>query len=66
MKAIRCYLLRNGVIRAVEVLRCSSDEDAIEQGLRQLEKRKDEFSGIELWDGPRRVYHHSANVSESA
>ena len=66
MNAMRCYFLKNGVIRAVEVVRCASDAAAIEHALQLFEKRKGEFAGIELWDGSRLVYQHPANVRRSA
>jgi hypothetical protein len=66
MNPMRCYFLKNGVIRAVEVVRSSSDEAAIEQAIQLYDKRKDEFAGIELWDGRRLVYQHPENVRQSA
>lgn len=66
MNAMRCYFLKNGVIRAVEVVRSTSDEAAIGQALELFEKRKEEFGGIELWDGNRLVHQHPANVRQSA
>lgn len=66
MNAMRCYFLKNGVIRAVEVVRCTSDEAAVERALQLYEKRKDEFTGIELWDGNRLVHQHPVNVRQSA
>ena len=66
MKAMRCYFLKNEVIRAVEVVRCTSDEAAIEYALQLFERRKDEFAGFELWDGNRLVHQHPASVRRSA
>lgn len=66
MSALRCYFLKNGTIRSVEVVRCTSDEAAIEQALQLFEKRKDEFSGIELWDGARLVHQHPRDVRKTA
>lgn len=66
MKALRCYFLRNGVIRSVEVLRCASEAAAIERAMQLYEERKGEFAGIELWDGNRLVHHYPANVRPSA
>jgi len=63
---MRCYFLKNGVIRAVEVVRCTSDEAAIDQAMRLYEERKGEFVGIELWDGNRLVHQHPAKVKQSA
>jgi len=66
MRALRCYLLRQGVIRSVEVLRCDSDAAAVEKAMQLYEERKAEFAGIELWDGDRLVHHYPANVRPSA
>jgi len=66
MKAMRCYFLKNEVIRAVEVVRCTSDEAAIECALQLFERRKNEFAGFELWDGNRLVQQHPASVRRSA
>ena len=66
MKAMRCYFLKNEVIRAVEVVRCTSDDAAIETALQMFERRKDEFAGIELWDGNRLVHQHPASARRSA
>jgi hypothetical protein len=66
MKAMRCYFLKNGVIRAVEVVRCVSNDAAIEEALRLFEKSKYEFAEIEVWDGNRRVFHYPADVRRSA
>lgn len=66
MKALRCYFLRHDVIRSVEVLHCASDTAAIERAMQLYEERKNEFAGIELWDGDRLVHHYPANVRQSA
>ncbi len=63
---MRCYFLRNGTIRAVEVVRCASDTAAIDHALQLFEKRKDEFTGLELWDGNRLVHQHPASVRKLA
>jgi len=66
MKAMRCYFLKNGVIRAVDVVRCTTDETGIEHALQLFENRKAEFAGFELWDGARLVHQHPANVRQPA
>jgi hypothetical protein len=66
MQAFRCYFLKGGVIRSVEVVRCTTDEAAIEQAMRLYESRKNQFAGIELWDGARLVYQHPADVRKTA
>ena len=66
MNAMRCYFLKNGVIRAIEIVRCPSDEAAIEHALQMFEERKEEFAGFELWDGNRLVHQHPASARRSA
>jgi len=66
MKALRCYFLKNGVIRSVEVLRCATTAAAIERAIELYEERKGEFAGIELWDGAQLVHQHPADVRKSA
>lgn len=63
---MRCYFLKDDVIRAVEVVRCASDDAAIEQAIELFDQRKDEFAGFELWDGNRLVRQHPAKVRQSA
>jgi hypothetical protein len=56
---MRCYLMRNGHIQAVEFLASGTDEELIEQGKRVFQERGDRpFDGFEIWDGARRVYVH--------
>jgi len=66
MKSMRCYFLKNEVIRAVEVVRCASDDAAIEHALQLYERRKAEFGGFELWDGNRLVHQRPASVRRTA
>ncbi len=66
MNAMRCYFLKNGVIRGVEVVHAVSDEVAVEEAMRLYEKRKDEFGGIELWHGTRLVHQHPPDARRSA
>jgi hypothetical protein len=63
---MRCYFFKDGVIRAVEVVRCTSDEMAIEQAMQLFEGRKSGFVGFELWDGNRLVHQYPAKVRQSA
>jgi hypothetical protein len=54
---MRCYLMQNGHIRAVEFLTPGPDESLIEQGKSHFaSKSLDAFEGFEVWDGARRVY----------
>jgi hypothetical protein len=63
---MRCYFLKNDVIRAIEVVRCASDESAIEHALLRFDMRKEEFTGFELWEGNRLVHQHPENMRRSA
>ena len=63
---MRCYFLKNGVIRAVDVVRCTTDEVGIDHALQLFETRKAEFAGFELWDGVRLVHQHPATVRQPA
>src|SRR5215469_7469264 len=56
--SMRCYLLRNGHIAAVEVLNGESDQAAIEKARAVFETHKTEYEGFELWAGPRFVYRY--------
>lgn len=66
MNAMRCYFVRNGTIRSIEVVRCVSDADAIEHALQLYERRKEQFEGFELWDRARLVHQHLASVRKTA
>jgi len=52
---MRCYLLRNGHIAAVEVIDGESDQAVIEKARAVFEARKTEYEGFEVWAGPRFV-----------
>jgi len=54
---MRCYLLKDGHILAVEFLASGSDQELIEQAHGHFERRAAErFEGFEVWDAARRVY----------
>jgi hypothetical protein len=50
-----CLLDGLGTIRAIELLRCRDDHDAIQSGRRSLANQP-QYRGIELWDDKRRVH----------
>jgi hypothetical protein len=52
---MRCYLMRGGHIAAVESLKVSSDEEAVEKASLIFEKHGDQFEGFEVWDRVRKV-----------
>lgn len=57
---MRCYLMKNGHIFAVEPLQEASDEARI-QTSRELFEAKGlprGADGFEVWDGPRFVYRY--------
>ena len=53
---MRCFFMKEGHIKGVELLTVSSDAEAIEQGEALLRERADHFAAIEIWDKTRRVY----------
>lgn len=55
---MRCYFMRDGHIRAVEILTDASDAAAIAQAEALFEQRKDEFAGFEVWDTARFVHRY--------
>ena len=55
---MRCYLMRNGRIGAVELVTDASDEAAIKQAETLFEQRKDRCYGFEVWDRARLVYRY--------
>lgn len=62
---MRCYLMKNGHIGAVEFLAAKSDAKLIEQARAHFERRSIErFDGFEVWDGARRVYVHPEEIED--
>lgn len=62
---MRCYLLKNQHIAAVEFLAPGSDQELIEQSHGHFERRAEErFDGFEVWDAARRVYSWPEQSSE--
>lgn len=53
---MRCYLMREGHIRAVEMVTDTSDEAAINEARTLFERRRNEFADFEVWDRARLVY----------
>jgi len=61
---MRCYLMKNGHIQAVEELPGLWDEEAIEKSRRLFEaKSKGQFDGFEVWDRARVVIKWPASVA---
>jgi hypothetical protein len=54
-KHMRCYLMRNGHIAAVELLDVKSDEEAVEKCRALFEERKPKFEEFEVWDRTRKI-----------
>lgn len=65
---MRCYLLHNGHIGAVEVLDGASDQDIIDQAREVFDKRKREkdYDGFEVWERDRFVYRYPELPSKHA
>ena len=56
---MRCYFMRDGHIDAVELVTDASDEAAIKQAETLFEERKKNgFTGFEVWDCARFVRGH--------
>jgi hypothetical protein len=65
-KPMRCYLMRDGHIRAVEVLPDgSSDEAAIELARRTFERQPGVFDAFEVWHLTRQVYPYPHNRADA-
>lgn len=61
---MRCYLMREGQIGAVEILIDSSDFAAIKQAKTLFEvKYKNRYSGFEVWNRARLVHRYSEPTS---
>lgn len=53
---MRCYLMKDGHIAAVEMLRPGSDADLITQCATIWNERKDKYDGFEVWDQARFIH----------
>ena len=55
---MRCYLMQDGHIANVEMLRDGPDEDLIEQAKRLFKEHNtvSQYDGFEVWSGKRFVY----------
>lgn len=55
---MRCYLMREGHVEAVEFLESADDQGRVEEARRafELKSRKFRADGFEVWDGARCVY----------
>lgn len=59
----RCHFFDStGKISESESIECFSDEQAVVAALRMWEQRTD-HSGMELWDGERRISRHAVTIS---
>ena len=57
---MRCFLMRDGHIRDVEVLPTHlSDQEAIEQCRLAFERQREAFDDFEVWHLARKIYQHS-------
>ena len=63
---MRCYFMREGHIGAVEMVTDASDEAAVAEAKSLFAKRKDAFSGFEIWDRARFVHRHPAPAPKYA
>ena len=62
---MRCFLMRNGHIAAVQFVTVGPDESLIEQAKEHFGSRVGEcFDGFEVWDGTRRVFGHPNVLQE--
>jgi hypothetical protein len=62
---MRCYLIQNGHIAAVEFLTPGPDEALVEQGKAIFRERTDRpFDGFEVWDGARRLHVHPKEAED--
>lgn len=63
---MRCYFMRDGHIRAVEVLTDASDVGAIAQALVLFKEHEDKYAGFEIWDCARFVYRFPVDLDRKA
>lgn len=63
---MRCYMMKNGHIIAVELLIPAPDEALIEQGKAHFRRLADHsFDGFEIWDGARRVHVYPPEIDQT-
>ena len=60
---MRCYFMRDGKIKNVEMLRDGPDEALIQQAKLLFEQHKaiERYDGFEVWSGKRFVYREPSN-----
>jgi hypothetical protein len=60
---MRCYLMRDGHIAAVELLSSSTDETRIAEAREIFESNQStrQFDGYEVWEGARFIYRWPAD-----
>ena len=57
MQSYRCYFLDGAnAIKDVAILNCEADGD-VPRHARELLQDRTDFSGIEVWEGPRKVFY---------
>ena len=64
---MRCYLMRNGHIAAVELLDpVTDDSEAIKQGsARFLDRVREGFEGFEIWERDRIVFRYPEDENQA-
>jgi hypothetical protein len=64
---MRCYLMRNGHIAAVELLEdVTDDRDAIKQGsARFLGRLREGYEGFEIWERDRMVFRYPEDENQA-
>lgn len=60
---MRCYLMRGGHFKGVEVVDAVTDAEAVQCAIKLFYERQesrihDPYDGFELWDGNRLVHKH--------
>lgn len=65
---MRCYLMKNDHIAAVEILAPGPDESLIQEARTHFERREKEekFDRFEVWDGRRYLYAWPGETEHSA
>jgi hypothetical protein len=65
---MRCYLMRDGHIQAVEFLTASDDAGRIAEAMRAFEagRKRVQADGFEVWDGGRFVYRFPDPATQAA
>lgn len=64
---MRCYLMRDGHFKRVELVDAPTDAEAVQLAIEVFHDRVDnvtgeQYDGFELWDGNRVVHRYMHNV----